>query len=86
MGMASQLSEKEDAVLCSDIRDKLFGPNEFSRRDLGALNIMRGRDNGIADYNTVSFWSYSGEVSLTQIKVQSYKTTNKIVFPCFHRQ
>ncbi|KAL1463002.1 hypothetical protein WDU94_014795 [Cyamophila willieti] len=53
MGMSSQLAEKEDAVLCSDIRDKLFGPNEFSRRDLGALNIMRGRDNGLADYNTV---------------------------------
>lgn len=53
LGMASQLAEREDAVLCSDVRDKLFGPNEFSRRDLGALNIMRGRDNGIADYNTV---------------------------------
>lgn len=54
LGMASQLAEKEDTVLCSDVRDKLFGPNEFSRRDLGALNIMRGRDNGVPDYNTVS--------------------------------
>lgn len=53
LGMASQLAEREDAVLCSDVRDKLFGPNEFSRRDLGALNIMRGRDNGLSDYNTV---------------------------------
>jgi dual oxidase len=53
LGMASQLAEREDAVLCSDVRDSLFGPNEFSRRDLGALNIMRGRDNGLADYNTV---------------------------------
>uniref|UniRef100_A0A1B6CWK3 NAD(P)H oxidase (H2O2-forming) n=1 Tax=Clastoptera arizonana TaxID=38151 RepID=A0A1B6CWK3_9HEMI len=53
MGMTSQLAEKEDTVLCSDVRDKLFGPNEFSRRDLGALNIMRGRDNGVPDYNTV---------------------------------
>lgn len=54
LGMSSQLAEKEDTVLCSDVRDKLFGPNEFSRRDLAALNIMRGRDNGVPDYNTVS--------------------------------
>ena len=53
MGMASQIAEMEDSVLCSDVRDKLFGPMEFSRRDLGALNIMRGRDNGLPDYNTV---------------------------------
>ncbi|XP_037789559.1 dual oxidase-like [Penaeus monodon] len=52
-GLASQLAEKEDHVLCSDVRNKLFGPLEFSRRDLGALNIMRGRDNGLPDYNTV---------------------------------
>ncbi|XP_017784906.1 PREDICTED: dual oxidase isoform X2 [Nicrophorus vespilloides] len=53
MGMTSQLAEREDSVLCSDVRDKLFGPMEFSRRDLGALNIMRGRDNGLPDYNTI---------------------------------
>lgn len=52
MGMSSQLAEREDPFLCSDVRDNLFGPMEFSRRDLGALNIMRGRDNGLADYNT----------------------------------
>ncbi|XP_035222142.1 dual oxidase-like isoform X3 [Stegodyphus dumicola] len=53
MGMASQVSEREDAILCSDVRDKLFGPMDFTRRDLAALNIMRGRDNGLPDYNTV---------------------------------
>ena len=52
MGMASQIAEREDPLLCSDVRDKLFGPMEFTRRDLGALNIMRGRDNGLTDYNT----------------------------------
>ncbi|XP_071446049.1 dual oxidase [Hetaerina americana] len=53
LGMSSQVAEREDTILCSDVRDKLFGPMEFSRRDLGALNIMRGRDNGIPDYNSV---------------------------------
>lgn len=52
LGMASQIAEREDSLLCSDVRDKLFGPMEFTRRDLGALNIMRGRDNGLPDYNT----------------------------------
>ena len=53
LGLSSQLGEREDSVLCSDVRNNLFGPMEFSRRDLAALNIMRGRDNGLPDYNTV---------------------------------
>lgn len=53
MGAASQVAEREDFVLCNDVRDKLFGPLDFSRRDLAALNIMRGRDNGLPDYNSV---------------------------------
>ena len=52
-GLSSQISEREDEVLCTDIREKLFGPVEFSRRDLATLNIMRGRDSGLPDYNTV---------------------------------
>ena len=53
MGLSSQIGEREDSVLCSDVRNMLFGPMEFSRRDLAALNIMRGRDNGLPDYNEV---------------------------------
>ncbi|XP_063244326.1 dual oxidase-like isoform X2 [Bacillus rossius redtenbacheri] len=53
MGMAFQLSEKEDHKIVEDLRGNVFGPLEFSRRDLMALNIQRGRDHGLPDYNTV---------------------------------
>lgn len=68
MGMSSQLAEREDALLCSDVRDNLFGPMEFSRRDLGALNIMRGRDNGLPDYNTARFYQCSDSFILANPK------------------
>lgn len=53
MGMASQITEREDASVTEDLLGKVFGPLEFSRRDLMALNIQRGRDHGLPDYNTV---------------------------------
>ena len=34
------------------VSDHIFGPMEFSRRDLAAVNVMRGRDYGLPDYNT----------------------------------
>ncbi|XP_021358388.1 dual oxidase 2-like isoform X2 [Mizuhopecten yessoensis] len=52
-GMTSTLAEKEDHIMVPDLRDHVFGPLEFSRRDLGAINIQRGRDHGIAGYNAV---------------------------------
>ncbi|XP_076296274.1 dual oxidase 1-like isoform X2 [Lasioglossum baleicum] len=52
MGMAIQPSAEEDHKIVEDLRGNLFGPLEFSRRDLMALNIQRGRDHGLPDYNT----------------------------------
>lgn len=52
MGMAVQLCEEEDHKIVEDLRGSLFGPLEFSRRDLMALNIQRGRDHGVPDYNS----------------------------------
>ncbi|RWS08349.1 dual oxidase-like protein, partial [Dinothrombium tinctorium] len=74
MGLSSQIAEREDAVLCSDVRDKLFGPLDFSRRDLAALNIMRGRDNGLPDYNTVRKVFGLKAVNWSEINSDLYKT------------
>ncbi|XP_078589015.1 dual oxidase 2-like [Branchiostoma floridae x Branchiostoma japonicum] len=52
LGMSSQVTEREDNVITEDLRGRVFGPLEFSRRDLMALNIQRGRDHGLPDYNT----------------------------------
>jgi peroxidase len=53
-GIASSLSENVDLKIINDIRNLLFsfgGTN--TARDLFAINIQRGRLNGISDYNTV---------------------------------
>ncbi|GFR66424.1 dual oxidase [Elysia marginata] len=52
-GMVYTRSAREDNILVSDIRENLFGPLDWSRRDLGALNIQRGRDLGLPGYNAV---------------------------------
>ena len=72
-GLSSQIAEREDANLCSDVRNKLFGPMEFSRRDLASLNIMRGRDNGLPDYNTVNIdFKHDSISSSSVVKFQGF--------------
>ncbi|KAK5619460.1 hypothetical protein CRENBAI_013845 [Crenichthys baileyi] len=50
MGMASQIAEKEDNIVVEDLRDYMYGPLRFSRTDLVALTIQRGRDFGLQSY------------------------------------
>jgi len=52
MGLSSQPAEKEDNVVVEDLRWNVFGPLEFTRRDLMSINIQRGRDHGLPDYLT----------------------------------
>uniref|UniRef100_A0A3B3ZTC3 NAD(P)H oxidase (H2O2-forming) n=1 Tax=Periophthalmus magnuspinnatus TaxID=409849 RepID=A0A3B3ZTC3_9GOBI len=53
MGMASQISEKEDNIVVEDLRDFMYGPLRFTRTDLVALTINRGRDFGLPTYTEV---------------------------------
>ena len=53
-GVASSLSQKIDTKVIDDVRNLLFGFGANAvGRDLFAININRGRLNGVADYNTI---------------------------------
>ena len=51
LGMASQAAEREDTIVASDLRGSVFGPLDYTRRDLMAVNMQRARDHGLPDYN-----------------------------------
>ncbi|MEL6128767.1 MAG: peroxidase family protein [Cyanobacteria bacterium J06628_4] len=88
-GVASSLSQEVDNRLIEDVRSLLFGdgPNAPAR-DLAALNIERGRLNGIADYNTVratyglnrvvSFSDITSDVAKQQTLQELYGSVNNI--------
>lgn len=50
---ASTHAEELDNQLVDSLRNFLFGPPGHGGLDLASLNIQRGRDHGLADYNSV---------------------------------
>ena len=52
-GMATQIEQDFDTKMIHDLRNFLFGPPGAGGLDLAALNINRGRERGLADYNTI---------------------------------
>ena len=51
--MVSDPSADLDSKIVDSVRNFLFGPPGAGGFDLASLNIARGRDHGLADYNTV---------------------------------
>ena len=52
-GMASQPQQQLDCKMVDDIRNFLFGSPSAGGLDLAAININRGRERGLSDFNKV---------------------------------
>lgn len=52
-GMGEQMMQTFDAKVVDDIRNFLFGPPGSGGLDLASINIQRGRERGVEDFNTI---------------------------------
>jgi len=52
-GMGAQAQQKFDAKMLDDVRNFLFSKDGELGMDLAAININRGRERGVPDYNSI---------------------------------
>lgn len=87
-GMATQVQQEFDCKMVDDLRNFLFGQPGAGGLDLAAINIQRGRDRGLPDYNTVrvdfgmeriaSFSELTTKPAINQIFADLYQDVNDI--------
>ncbi|MEN0003864.1 MAG: peroxidase family protein [Bacteroidota bacterium] len=67
-GMATQTQQRADAKIIDDVRNFLFGPPEagIGGLDLAAININRGRERGLPDFNSIREFYGLGRYSFFQ--------------------
>jgi len=53
MGLTKQVAQEVDGKIVDGVRSFLFAPSGDIGLDLAALNIQRGRDHGLPNYNTM---------------------------------
>lgn len=86
--LASDQAEEIDTKIVDGLRNFLFGPPGQGGLDLASLNIQRGRDHGLNDYNDVraayglprvqSFYQITSDVALRKYLQVLYGNVNNI--------
>lgn len=87
-GVAAQKAQDLDRFVIDDVRSFLFGPAGAGGLDLLALNLQRGRDHGLPDFNTVraelglpryvSFSQITSDAQVAQALEQLYGSIDNI--------
>ncbi|MBE9075751.1 VCBS repeat-containing protein [Romeria aff. gracilis LEGE 07310] len=87
-GLFAQSAQAVDTKVIDALRDALFGPPGAGGIDLAAVDIQRGRDVGLPDYNQArvdfglapvsSFAEITSDVSLQQVLQQVYGSVDDI--------
>lgn len=87
-GMATQLQQDFDCKVVDEVRNFLFGSPGYGGLDLAAINIFRGRERGIPDYNTLrtsiglssvsSFTEITTKIEVAQVLEEIYETVDDV--------
>ncbi|MFN9717627.1 MAG: peroxidase family protein, partial [Planctomycetota bacterium] len=72
--LSADPSSEVDTLIVDSVRNFLFGPPGSGGLDLASLNIQRGRDHGLADYNDTR-----AAIGLPRVKSFAQITSNKVM-------